>query len=148
MNTTTALAAALSSAETGGSVPPRIGEVWPEQGGIYAGVVAGEEGAADAYLIFAENQISDEFTWQAGLDFARACTAGGFNDWQVASRWESPVLYAHLHNRIQHAWHWTRTQDAGGSDWAWFQHFGDGLQYYDRKSNEYPALLVRRVPIQ
>jgi hypothetical protein len=149
MNTATAAALATDAGALHSPlIAPRIGAIWPEMGGIYVGTSAGENGEPDAYLIFAQAQPAQNFTWQAGLDHAKACREADFDDWRVASRWEQPILYAHLHDRIPSKWYWSSTQDAGYSDWAWDQYFGYGGQSYNRKSYEAPVLLVRRVPIR
>lgn len=44
-------------------------------------------------------------------------------------------------------WYWTSTQHVSGSDYAWYQRFGDGNQYYGSKYDEYRVRAVRRVPI-
>jgi len=49
---------------------------------------------------------------------------------------------------IEPGYYWSSTQDAGDSGWAWGQYFGNGDQGHVHKSNEYPALLVRRELIQ
>jgi hypothetical protein len=44
-------------------------------------------------------------------------------------------------------WHWSSTQHASYSDYAWGQYFSLGSQYYYRKSYEGRARAVRRLPI-
>ena len=44
-------------------------------------------------------------------------------------------------------WYWSSTQHAAGSDCAWGQYFGYGLQGHDSKSYEGRARAVRRLPI-
>jgi hypothetical protein len=44
-------------------------------------------------------------------------------------------------------WYWSSTQHAAYSDYAWFQLFDNGHQYYDFKSAELRARAVRRLPI-
>lgn len=45
------------------------------------------------------------------------------------------------------AWYWSSTQYASGSDYAWLQHFDDGLQLYGLTTSQYSARAVRRLEI-
>lgn len=45
------------------------------------------------------------------------------------------------------AWYWSSTQHAADSDYAWYQYFLYGTQYYGSKSYEGRARAVRRLPI-
>lgn len=42
-------------------------------------------------------------------------------------------------------WHWASTQYSPHN--AWLQHFDDGLQHYNHKSNELRARAVRKIPV-
>lgn len=44
-------------------------------------------------------------------------------------------------------WYWSSTQHASGSDYAWRQYFGGGLQGNGRKDTSDRARAVRRLPI-
>jgi hypothetical protein len=44
-------------------------------------------------------------------------------------------------------WHWSSTQHAGNSDYAWYQDFGNGNQYIISKYSKLCARAVRRQPI-
>ena len=41
----------------GAPTPPRVGEFWPEQGGVYAGVMRGADGAPDYHLIVGSEEV-------------------------------------------------------------------------------------------
>jgi hypothetical protein len=45
-------------------------------------------------------------------------------------------------------YHWTSTQRRANSAYAWVQIFRHGNQNFTHKSNEFPAVLVRRYPIR
>jgi len=49
---------------------------------------------------------------------------------------------------FEEAWYWSSTQRAGDPGYAWMQHFDNGHQGYDHKSNQYRARAVRSFPIQ
>ncbi|MDE2097801.1 MAG: DUF1566 domain-containing protein [Patescibacteria group bacterium] len=44
-------------------------------------------------------------------------------------------------------WYWTSTRYVAGKDWAWYQHFYLGDQYYVNTDRELRARAVRRSPI-
>ncbi len=44
-------------------------------------------------------------------------------------------------------WYWSSTQHVSDSDYAWYQHFDHGDQYYDYASSKLRARAVRRLPI-
>ena len=62
-----ALLKKLSQAQTPGTMqsPPPAGQYWPEQGGVYAGIVRGEDGQADHYLIVSTSPAGycESVTW-------------------------------------------------------------------------------------
>jgi len=45
------------------------------------------------------------------------------------------------------SWYWSSTQHAEHADYAWNQSFGNGLQYYRHKSNEWRARAVRTIKL-
>jgi hypothetical protein len=123
--------------------PPRIGEYWAGQGGIYAGVARGRDGDADYHLILAEATPEQDFAWQAALDHAKTIEADGHKDFAVPTRWESALLYANLQDKLNtDYWHWTSTQYSEND--AWVQLFSYGFQRSFSKSYERRCRFVRR----
>ena len=49
------------------ATPPAIGEVWPGQGGIYAGVARGRDGEPDYHLILCAEAPTTAFNWAKRL---------------------------------------------------------------------------------
>jgi hypothetical protein len=134
---------AATTAPASALTPPKIGEVWPGQGGIYAGISRGEDGAPDAHLILSTDRPSGKLQWQAGLDWAKTVRTDDHEDFHVPTRFESALLYAHL--RDQHdtdSWHWTSTQCSDSN--AWNQYFNNGVQNYGVKKFEGAVRAVRR----
>ena len=125
---------------------PKIGEYWPGQGGIYAGVARGLEGAPDYHLILCAEAPKADFEWQAALDLAKTISADGYSDFRVPTRFESALLYANLQDQFEtDRWHWTSTQYS--EDTAWIQHFNDGRQGNGSKYYERRCRFVRHVAI-
>ena len=124
--------------------PPRIGEYWAGQGGIYAGITRGEYGQPDHHLILAEAALEIDFKWQAALDHAKTIEADGHKDFAVPTRFESALLYANVRDKLDTGrWHWTSTQS--GETNAFYQHFDDGYQSYGVKSVKGRCRFVRRL---
>jgi hypothetical protein len=129
-------------------IAPRIGALWPEQGGIYAGIVGGEKGQPDYHLIHAasEHEIFDT-NWNDAIEAAKA-SINGFSDWSLPDRREARLLSINSPDSFdKDDWYWTSTQHAGDSDYAWNQDFSHGGQDLIHKSCEARARAVRRVSI-
>jgi hypothetical protein len=126
--------------------PPRINTPWPGQGGIYAGIALGLEGAPDAHVILATAEPKEPLAWQAALDWAKGLEVDGHHDFAVPTRFQSALLYANVRGVLdEDDWHWTSTEYSERH--AWFQLFNGGLQYDNDKSYEARARAVRLIPI-
>jgi hypothetical protein len=158
---------------------PRIGAEWPGQGGIYAGIMRGEDGQPDYHLIVPTDPAAynAEIAWGSpGQDMKDACSEfdgfantvalmqsehshpaaewaadieiGELCDFYLPSRRELRLLWTNVPELFAEGWYWSSTQYAPNPDYAWFQHFHDGGQYYGHKSAEGRARAVRRLIIQ
>lgn len=134
--------------ETSVDAIPRIGQVWHGQGGIYAGMVRGDEGQPDYHLILAEHEPEDRMTWQAAMDYAATVEADGRKDFTLPKRKEQAILFGNLKERFKEAWYWSGETHASYADAAWAQHFSDGSQYSAHKVSGNRARAVRRLVIQ
>lgn len=151
--------------------PPRIGQPWPEQGGIYAGIMAGRDGQPDYHLILSpaeqgeiksviwgayDQDVTGAASYYDGQANTRAmveaaCPAGvqiaalqidGHADWHLPSQAEAHLLAANLKDHFSPTWYWTSTQY---SDYdAWGQLFSYGFHDYDVKGAKARARAVRR----
>ena len=128
-------------------VPPAIGRWWPEQGGIYAGVACGTEGAPDHHLVLGQPRVEGQLGWHAAMAWARSIVMRGFADWQLPSAAESALLFASLRECFDRGWHWTSdTPLIDGMAFA--QDFSDGYQARHCKTANFRTRAVRRVPTQ
>ena len=152
-----------------------LGQLVPEQGGYYAGVVRGENGAPDHHLFVApEDASADEVRWgkygksiegarlvndgaantealiAAGeCPAAEACHAyrgNGFDDWYLPSQAELNVCYANAREHFADRWYWSSTQSS--ANYAWVQYFLNGDQDLVPKVDDYRVRAVRRLVIQ
>lgn len=126
--------------------PPPIGALWPSQGGIYAGISRGVDGAPDHHLILCTLKSDDGLDWGTALDWAAALRIEWYNDWSLPTRAESALLYANLRDEFEPRWYWTSEQYSHSN--AWHQYFGGGGQDDNVKSFTGRARAVRRLIIQ
>ena len=127
------------------TTPPRIGEYWRGQGGIYAGVARGENGQPDYHLILAMKEPQQDFTWEDAKAYAQTIAVEGHHDFTLPSRFESALLYANLRDKFNtDHWHrhWTGTEYSAGR--AFSQIFRTGYQDDTAVSFEGRARFVRR----
>lgn len=155
--------------------PPRIGQPWPEQGGIYAGIMAGRDGQPDHYLIVATAEQGEivDVEWggygthiagaesyfdgrantaamvAANLDLGKRIAAlqiEGHADYHLPSQAEMHLLAANLKEQFdQDDWYWTSTQYSAHG--AWFQLFSNGNQSRTGKSSDARARAVRLIQL-
>ncbi|VUZ24131.1 Uncharacterised protein [uncultured Comamonas sp.] len=126
------------------TTPPRIGQYWRGQGGIYAGIARGQAVEPDYHLILAVEAPETGFTWEAAKTHAKTIVADGHNDFALPMRFESALLYANLRDMINaDHWHWTGTEHSAGR--AFNQSFDDGYQNGYGVSFEARARFVRRL---
>lgn len=172
------LTSAESAAEEGTSLAagiPAIGEAWPSQGGIYVGMVRGENGNPDYHLVLTTDPAgtADKVKW-GGYEQDEPGVA---NEYDGLANTLALVESEHSHPAAQWAfeldisehrdWYLPARRELalcyanvpelfekGRWHWsstqcspysAWIQNFDDGYQNYDHKGDEYRARAVRRV---
>lgn len=128
------------------SLPPRIGEVWASQGGVYAGIARARDGSRDTYLIVGP-EYDGTAEWSAALMWAAGIREHGFSDYGLPYRKEQALCFANVPELFKPESYWSCEQRASLSDFAWFQYFNDGYQYYWGKNLKLRARAVRRTKI-
>jgi len=123
------------------AIPP-IGEIWPGQGGIYAGIMRGRDGKPDYHLIVGPAIAAS--TWDMTKVLATAIEIDGHKDFSLPFRAEQALQFANVSELFEKEWYWSCEQHAANSVRAWMQLFSDGNQHYDHKSDGYRARAVRR----
>ena len=87
---------------------PPIGHPWPGQGGTYAGLCRGRDGQADYHLILADIRPKAAYlSWLAGMAWAKTVTVDGHTDFDLPTRYESPILFGNVGALFEREWHWT-----------------------------------------
>lgn len=127
---------------------PPLGAVVPGEGGIFAGIVFGDDGRPAYKLILHEDAPAKRVTWQKALDWAKGLEADGHTDFALPDRRDGAVLFANNHLlQISTEWHWLSESYAPVSGYAWLQSFRSGFQLSTRKDDDYRARAVRRAAI-
>lgn len=128
---------------------PRIGELWRGQGGIYAGVMRGRDGAPDYHLLVGDAvETLKPIQWDKAMAAVKEMESDGHKDYTLPFRAEQALQFANVPELFESEWYWSCEQHAALSGYAWMQDFGDGGQHGYRKSGDVRARAVRRLVIQ
>jgi hypothetical protein len=152
---------------------PRLGTLWPEQGGIFLGVMPATADDQPEYgLILCVDPAGDfkDTPWgeygkrldgcdsdndglantlamaEAGNNLAwriTALQAGGFSDWYLPARNELRLAYISAPKAFSTD-DWYWSSTQYSAYGAWGQLFDDGSQYYGDKDSQARARAVRR----
>lgn len=155
---------------------PRIGEKWPEQGGIYAGIIRPDDGSSPYHLIVAEGSDGEAsgMKW-GGYDEDEP---GAVSKWDGQTNTLALVESENTHPAAEWAaglqlaghsdWYlpaqrelmlcWINTPELFAKEWhltstqcssslAWTQLFDNGSVNYCLKASEARVRAVRRLPI-
>jgi hypothetical protein len=140
------LAGSAAPADLRGISIPRIGQPWPGQGGVYAGIMRGREGEPDYHLIV--GQSIDKTIWEKAKSAAASMEAEGHRDFTLPFRAEQALQFANVPEMFEKEWYWSCEQRAEDADYAWGQYFGYGGQGCNHKYNEFRSRAVRRLIIR
>jgi hypothetical protein len=111
-----------------------------QEGETYIGATINADGTGHHTILLPGD--NDDATWQAQMGWAKSI--GG----DLPTRIEQAMLYDKHKDEFQSDWYWSNTQPASDSDYAWLQHFSDGLQHCYHKGYDFRARAVRRLPIE
>jgi hypothetical protein len=129
------------------SAIPRIGEVWEGEGGIYAGLARGRDGAADYHLIVGP-EFDGQTDWDAAGKWATGLNLHGHSDFALPFRKEQALCFANVPELFKEEYYWSSEQHASGGYYAWGQLFSYGNQSGWGKDDRIRARAVRRLIIQ
>lgn len=157
------------------SSPPRIGEQWPGQGGVYAGLIRCPDGDYHQIVATAPEGERDAIKWggygddkpeaqsdtdglantlallrsntqHPAAEWAAELSIGGHEDWYLPSRRELRLAWVNVPELFQSGWYWSSTQSSPDS--AWCQGFSVGNQTSYDKTGELRTRAVRRFKAQ
>ncbi|WP_409287492.1 DUF1566 domain-containing protein [Pseudomonas guariconensis] len=150
---------------------PALGSYWPGQGGYNAGLVRGENGAPDYYLIVPllteqlrakwggyGDEVEGAASASDGLANTKALladsndhpaaklasefTADGHSDFYLPARRELQIAEANVPELFEKSYHWSSTQFSAYG--AFYLDFENGWLYYGGKNGERLVRPVRR----
>ena len=145
---------------------PELGQIWERQGGIYAGIIRGDDGLS-YHLIVSTQELRGEWgnygkeiegadsrndglpntnaMATAGSQLAKdalAVSADDHTDFYLPAQCELNLCFANAREHFSKTWHWSSTQFS--SFYAWGQNFDDDGQNLGNKSSAQRARAVRR----
>jgi hypothetical protein len=145
-STTTKPAAATAPALRTVNLPP-IGEPWPEAGGVFAGLLRGENGDYAVIVPLDPASDIDALPWKEAIAAARKFRTAQHQDYTAATRGELALCFHNVPELFKKNRYWSATPYAGNVSYAWYQFFDLGNQYDDRKVIKLRARAVRRLKI-
>ena len=127
---------------------PPIGEAWPGEGGVFAGLLKGEDG--DYAVIVPLDPAADiaAAPWKDAIAAAGKFRTAQHDDYSAATRGELALCFHNVPELFKKDWYWSSTPSAGYASYAWYQDFYYGGQGYGPKDYKLRARAVRRLPIQ
>lgn len=108
-------------------------------GETYIGAIVKADGAGHHIVLLPGH--NNAASWQAQMEWAKSI--GG----NLPSRIEQAMLFAYHHDAFRPTRYWSNEQHAANSDYAWYQNFLNGSQFYDHTNFKLRARAVRRVSI-
>lgn len=149
--------------------PPKIGEYWPEQGGIFVGTINNHAGGQQWHLIMAieHNKLAwgdygteiegAEDYWDGPTNtkamlatdkcpaatWAASLKIDGHSDFYLPAQRELNLICINANHLAEKKWHWSSTQSS--AYYAWTQYFESGYQFTDFKDSEFAVRAVRRI---
>lgn len=161
---------ALEAASSAVGTRPAIGTEWPEQGGIYLGVMRGRDGHPDYDLIVAKAESDTKLKWGAhgedskatskwdGLantrvlieegdhpaaEYAAGITIDGHSDFYLPAQAELMLAWTNAPEVFSEGWHWSSTQYSSYT--AFNVDFYDGYTPITTKPSSFRVRPVRRI---
>lgn len=155
--------------------PPVIGQPWPDQGGVYAGLMRGTDGNPDYHLVVATDPAGNLANLRWGgyekdskatsdtdglantktlqedgqehpvLDVLKNLRADGHQDFYLPARRELSLCFANVRELFETD-DWFWSSTQYSANDAWYQYFNDGTQDWNLKFSKGRARAVRRVP--
>lgn len=124
---------------------PRIGEQWPGEGGLYAGIGRAVDGMLSHVIVGPE--APERLDWKAAQKWAEKLKVDGRSDFTLPTRRDQALCFANVPEQFEKTWYWSGEPHASDAGYAWYQTFFNGGQYYAPKDVQLRARAVRRLVI-
>lgn len=126
---------------------PKIGEHWPEQNGLYAGIARGFDGEPDGHIVLLDDMPPEnEMNWVAAMTWATGLGNGA----KLPDKFEMGLLGANISDKLSpEGFYWS--ESAYVTTHAWVQYWNSSYPVYqslDYKTNAYYVRAIRRIPVE
>src|SRR3990167_2123375 len=91
---------------------PPIGEPWPDQGGVFAGILKGQKGDYAVIVPLHSASDIDAANWKDAIAKANAFKTAQHKDYAAANRFELALCFANVPELFKQTWYWSATPDA------------------------------------
>ena len=123
---------------------PKIGQHWPEQNGIYAGIARGFDGEPDGHIVLLDDMPpEEEMNWKDGMAWAAGLGDGA----RLPNRFEMALIGANINDKISpEGYYWSASEYSATHAWIqyWVSSFPGG-QNYSNQTFAYYVRAVRRL---
>ncbi len=127
---------------------PSFGSRIDGAGGHFAGIAPAPDGSGGLHILVLGPEGDIPMSWHDAMDFATSLEIDGHHDFSLPTKAEQAILFGSVGSDFSRNWYWSCTQRAVSADYAWYQSFGSGYQYYNRKHYEFRARALRRLIIR
>ncbi len=119
----------------------RVGRYAEGKGGIYAGIVRGDD--CDWHVFLSEQMMGRDVIYEAARVFALAVNADGHSDFRLPTRNEGALLYTNLRHMMNEGWTWTCDEYPPDKECQWVIAMAYGRNADARKTDACRARAVR-----
>lgn len=153
------------------NTPPRIGDYWQNEGGIFVGTINHNNAGQQWHLILAvpQNKLAwgeygeeiegAEDYWDGAANtqamlvtekcpaatWAASLSIDGHQDFYIPAQRELNLICINANHLAEKVWHWSSTQCSANT--AWYQRFEYGYQDTSGKGIELQVRAVRRIQL-
>ena len=123
--------------------PPNIGQHWPGQGGIYAGIARGFNGQPDGHIVLLDDKPEEELNWKDAMAWAANLGDGA----RLPERFEALLIGANINDKISpQGYYWSASEYSTSVSWLQYWYSGyPGYQANGAKTSAYYVRAVRRL---
>ena len=94
---------------------PKIGEAWPDEGGVFAGLLKGEDGDYAVIVPLDPASDVDAAPWKDAIAAAGKFKTAQHQDYAAATRGALALCFHNVPGLFKKDWYWSSTPCAGGA---------------------------------
>lgn len=125
--------------------PPKIGQHWLEEQGIYAGLARGFDGEPDGHIVLLDVMPEKQLNWAKSMAWAISLGDGA----RLPNRREMELIGANISDKVgKNGYHWSASECSTAAAWAHtWNSTGPSAQHYSSKSIAHRARAIRRLTL-